>query len=95
MPGDGAYGGVQKMLARKLGRYRRAAVNLGFRQLRQVLYDKYDAHYAWRRKFAPAAGKSSEPVILLPSAYTNVTRTAFRYAEILPIASACWFWRER
>jgi len=78
------YGGVPRRLSRKLGRYRRAAANLGFRQLRQVLYDKYDAHYVWRRRFAPAPGKSSDPVILLPSAYINVTRTAFRYAEVLP-----------
>jgi len=78
------YGGIQRRLARSLVRYRRAAANLGFRQLRQVLYDKYDAHYVWRRRFAPAVEKSCEPVILLPSAYTNVTRTAFRYAQLLP-----------
>ena len=78
------HGGMARRLSRKLGRYRQAAADLGLRQLRQVLYDKYDPHYLWRSKFAPAPAKSSEPVILLPSAYANVTRTAFRYAEVLP-----------
>lgn len=67
--------------------------NLGFVQLRQVVYDKYDPHYSWRRKLAGVGRKSSrqgskpsgsEPVVLLPTAYSNVTKTAFRYAEILP-----------
>jgi hypothetical protein len=75
---------LQRRLLRSATRYRRAAANLSFHQLRQVVYDKYDAQYAWRRKFAATAERSSEPVVLLPSAYSNVTRTAFRYAEILP-----------
>ncbi len=63
-----------------------AARNLGFGTLRQVVYDKYDPHYRWRRKLAPARASESEsePVVLLPSAYSNVTKTAFSYARILP-----------
>jgi hypothetical protein len=71
-------------VARNVGRYKRAAANLTFEQFRQVVYDKYDARYAWRRKFAIAEAASSEPAVLLPSAYSNVTRTAFRYAAVLP-----------
>src|SRR5208282_4962642 len=56
------------------------------RGLRQVVYDKYDPHYRWRRKMAAPQSlrAESEPVVLLPSAYSNVTRTAFGYAGILP-----------
>ncbi len=63
-----------------------AARNLGFGTLRQVVYDKYDPHYRWRRKLAPARSSESEsePVVLLPSAYSNVTKTAFSYARVLP-----------
>jgi hypothetical protein len=66
------------------GRYRQAAANLSFRQLRQVVYDKYDSQYVWRRRLAPVPVRLSTPVVLIPSAYSNVTRAAFRYAKVLP-----------
>jgi hypothetical protein len=66
-----------------------AATNLNFVQLRQVLYDKYDPHYRWRRNVARVSksltSKSElKPVVLLPSAYSNVTKAALRYAQVLP-----------
>lgn len=67
-----------------------AAANLSFEQLLQVFYDKYDPHYHWRVKLAAPPARSSkgnsqsEPVGLLPSAYSNVTKTALSYAGILP-----------
>ncbi len=65
-----------------------AAADLGWVQLRQVLFDKYDPHYLWRRKLAhtdaPLSTGKSEPIVLLPSAYSNVTRTALGYARVLP-----------
>ena len=88
--------GLRKRLVRSVLRRGAAVANLSFEQLRQVVYDKYDPHYRWRRKLAGAptqlsASKSkskskseSEPVVLLPSAYSNVTKTALSYAEILP-----------
>lgn len=76
--------GLQRRFVRSAGRVGRAAANLNFRQLRQVVYDKYDERYLFRRNFAASATRSSEPVVLIPSAYSNVTRTAFRYAEVLP-----------
>ncbi|MFZ0478914.1 MAG: hypothetical protein WAL71_07170 [Terriglobales bacterium] len=78
------HAGPLRQLVRGAGRYRRAAADLSFRQLRQVAYDKYDSRYVWRRKFAPVPARSSAPVVLIPSAYSNVTRAAFRYAELLP-----------
>jgi hypothetical protein len=64
-----------------------AAADLGLVQLRQVLYDKYDPHYVWRRKLSGAplpANEKTTPAILLPSAYSNVTKTALSYARLLP-----------
>jgi len=75
---------IPHRLTNSAGRYKRAVTNLSFHQLRQVVYDKYDPRYAWRRKFAASVPQSSEPVVLIPSAYSNVTRNAFGYAKILP-----------
>ena len=78
--------GLRKRLVHGVLRRGSAMANLSFEQLRQVVYDKYDPHYRWRRKLAPArlSKVGSEPVVLLPSAYSNVTKTAFSYAAILP-----------
>ena len=85
--------GLRERLVPGILRRRAAAVaNMSFVQLRQVVYDKYDPHYTWRRRFAGSPARSSkwqskwksEPVVLLPSAYSNVTKTALSYAGILP-----------
>jgi len=76
--------GKAARLVRGVGRYRGALTSLSFQQLRQVAYDKCDPLYAWRRKLAGRIQPSSQPVVLLPSAYSNVTRTALSYARILP-----------
>lgn len=76
--------GIRPRLTHQLTRYRTALMNLSFEQLRQVAHDKYDPRYRWRRKFAPTIARSTHPVVLLPSAYSNVTRTALNYARILP-----------
>jgi hypothetical protein len=73
-------------MLRSMLRRGRAVGDLGFVQLRQVVYDKYDPHYRWRRKLAtpPHRSSDSEPIVLLPTAYSNVTKTALSYAGILP-----------
>ena len=84
--------GLRKRLVRSVLRRGGVVANLSFEQLRQVVYDKYDPHYRWRRKLAAMPMQSSawqsrsksEPVVLLPTAYSNVTKTALSYAEILP-----------
>jgi hypothetical protein len=87
---------LRKRLLRSVLRRGSALANLGFEQLLQVVYDKYDPHYRWRRKLAGGPMQSSaqswkwrseekwEPLVLLPTAYSNVTKTALSYAEILP-----------
>jgi hypothetical protein len=64
--------------------YGEALHNLSFRQVRQVVYDKYDVHYAWRRNFSAMPARTAEPLVLLPSAYSNVTKTALQYTRSLP-----------
>lgn len=55
-----------------------------FDQLAQIFFDKYDARYRWRAPFAARRGGSKGPFVLLPSAYTNVSRMAVAYASMLP-----------
>ena len=64
----------------------KAAADLGFVQARQVVYDTYDPHYRWRGKLSKGRGPAStkNPSILLPTAYSNVTKTALSYARMLP-----------
>jgi len=78
------HSGTGRRLKQRFGRYLQALSNLRFEQLRQVAYDKCDPMYKWRRRMARPARASSDPVILLPSAYSNVTRTALSYAQVLP-----------
>jgi len=92
MPLQVLHGGLRKRLVRSVLRRGKALANLSFEQLRQVVYDKYDPHYRWRKTLAGSPAQSSkwkskgksESVVLLPSAYSNVTKTALSYAKILP-----------
>jgi len=53
-------------------------------QFKEILLDKYDSGYRWRSHFAAKPGKSLSPVVLVPSAYGNVSRMASAYARLLP-----------
>ena len=53
-------------------------------QVIEVLWDKYDADYRWRARLARQRPPSRQPVVLLPSAYTNVSHAAGAYARLLP-----------
>jgi hypothetical protein len=55
-----------------------------FDQLTQIFLDKYDLRYRWRSRFAARRRGVPGPFVLLPSAYTNVSRTAMAYASTLP-----------
>jgi hypothetical protein len=76
--------GIDAHLRNRMSRYRTAVRNLSFAQMRQVAHDKFDPHYRWRRNFAAPAAASLQSVILLPTAYSNVTRTSLDYARLLP-----------
>jgi hypothetical protein len=55
-----------------------------FDQLAQIFLDKYDPRYRLRTRFVARRQGSQGPVVLLPSAYTNVSRMAVAYASMLP-----------
>ena len=70
-----------------LGMMRRkfsAAAKLGVGQMRQILGDKYDADYRIRRLISRGERGCERPVVLLPTAYVNVSRTELAYAAALP-----------
>lgn len=52
--------------------------------IRQIFWDKYDPSFRWRSRLAREKKPMASPVILLPSAYGNVSRMAARYADLLP-----------
>ncbi len=58
--------------------------NLSINQLNEIFLDKYDANYRWRKIFARRKPPICAPVVLLPTAYTNVSRMAAAYASMLP-----------
>jgi hypothetical protein len=70
--------------SRRLRRAASVASKFSFRQLLQILGDKYDAGYRIRHFVARREGRSGRPVVLLPSAYVNASRTALSYASTLP-----------
>ena len=53
-------------------------------QIKQIFLDKYDSGYRWRSRFARQPAGCGQPVVLLPSAYENVSRMAADYARLLP-----------
>jgi len=53
-------------------------------QLKEIFLDKYDPDYGWRARFVAKAAPAQKPVVLIPSAYTNVSRVASAYARLLP-----------
>src|ERR1700687_4283182 len=65
-------------------RYLKAAFALRPSQLIEIAFDKWDADYGLRRRFAPKPARSSTSVTLLPSAYGNVSRAQVAYAQMLP-----------
>lgn len=68
----------------KFRRYLKAAFALRPSQLTEIAFDKWDADYRLRRLFSRPPRTSSTAVILLPSAYANVSRAQVAYARMLP-----------
>ena len=68
----------------RAGRYLKAGLNLRSSQLIEIAFDKWDTDYRIRRHFSALPRVSSTPAILLPSAYSNVTRAQVAYARMLP-----------
>lgn len=69
---------------RRARRYVEVVSGLDAAQLSQVLQDKFDPEHRIRRRLARRRAGSRTPVVLLPSAYVNVSRMAVSYASLLP-----------
>jgi len=67
-----------------LGHYVRVANKLSAPQMVDVFWDKYDAGYQFRGRLARKRQPSTRPVVLLPTAYINVSRTGVAYAKTFP-----------
>jgi hypothetical protein len=77
----------ESFVARSVGRtrhYARLLRHLSAGQIKEIFLDKYDSAYQWRTRFVARTRAASKPVVLLPSAYTNVSRVASAYARLLP-----------
>jgi hypothetical protein len=68
----------------RLSHYRKVLKILDSQQLGQILLDKFDSHHRLRRSFAGSGNSIEMPVVLLPSAYSNVSRTLVGYAALMP-----------
>jgi hypothetical protein len=64
--------------------YRDVFTQLDRAQMSQAFQDKFDREHFVRRRLARRRRKSKHPVVLLPSAYVNVSRTAASYAALVP-----------
>jgi hypothetical protein len=68
-----------------LARALRSARKLRPEQVTEIALDKWDASYSFRRLLAKSRrANCQEPVVLLPSSYSNVTRILLAYARDLP-----------
>jgi hypothetical protein len=67
-----------------LGHYVRVSNKLSAPQMIDVFWDKYDAGYQFRGRLARKRAPSAHPVVLLPTAYINVSRTGVAYAKTFP-----------
>ena len=68
----------------RFAHYRQLLHRMAPAQLTEILLDKYDADYRWRARWTVRQRRADRPIVLLPSAYTNVSRMAAAYARLLP-----------
>src|ERR1700758_1158487 len=76
--------GAMPSMGRQFDRYRQALQNFSFSQIAEIFFDKHDPHYKWRRISRGPRRAAACPVVLVPSAYVNVSRMAAAYAHLLP-----------
>ena len=77
-------GGVLARSAARAMHYAGLVRRFSPRQLKEIFFDKYDPAYEWRSRATSKPRPCAEPVVLVPSAYGNVSRTAFAFARLLP-----------
>jgi hypothetical protein len=67
-----------------IGHYLRVYRRLSATQIIDVFWDKYDPGYQLRGHLPRHPKSSKTPVVLLPTAYMNVSRTGLAYAHTVP-----------
>ncbi len=67
-----------------LAHYVRVLKKLSVQQITDVFWDKYDSGYQFRGRLVQRRSPSRRPVVLLPTAYINVSRTGMAYANTFP-----------
>jgi hypothetical protein len=75
---------ASKQQKRGLRHYLRVAKKFPPAQLLEIFWDKTDPGYQFRGNFSGRPRLQSDEVVLLPTCYVNVSRTAIAYAESLP-----------
>jgi hypothetical protein len=75
---------LRRKAKKRFRHYIRAISRLSAVQINDVFWDKFDAGYQFRGRFSRRRRPSAHPVVLLPSAYVNVSRTGVAYANTLP-----------
>ena len=65
-------------------RYARVVSRFPMRQLWEIFWDKADPGYQFRGRFVARAKALKVPIVLLPTAYVNVSRTGVAYARSVP-----------
>jgi len=71
-------------LQKGLGHYLHVFAKLSGSQIVDVLGDKYDPGYQLRGRLAKKRAASTREVVLIPTAYVNVSRTGIAYAKTFP-----------
>ena len=71
-------------LTRRLRHYVTLLHRFRLSQIKEIALDKYDADFRWRSRIAVKKWDSTHPFVLVPTAYTNVSRMAAAYAQLLP-----------
>ncbi|HEY1462101.1 MAG TPA: hypothetical protein VGF44_01630 [Terriglobales bacterium] len=74
----------KKRAIRKLQHYVRELWSLTPRDLVQVFWDKYDERFQVRSRFTKKKANAAKPVVLIPSAYVNASRTGLNFVANMP-----------
>jgi hypothetical protein len=67
-----------------LAHYVRVFNKLSASQMIDVFWDKYDLGYQFRRRLVRKCPPSTRPMVIVPTAYINVSRTGVAYANTFP-----------
>ena len=78
------FSSARRSLRQRAQHYWRLPKKFSISQLGEIFWDKYDSDYRIRGHFLFRQAARNQPVVLLPSAYSNVSRMGIRYAEMLP-----------